>query len=729
MRPGTEDGFLTAEDAEERRGRNNWNEQWILSHDSLCELWVLRGELVVRNAGQHRSLRWRMKGLSPGTVILSGAVLAAAALGCAGINPYLPGGGDNAAYIAEAESWLATGQRKRLYEAGTPPATLKPPLFPVILAGVERLLGRNVAAMKVVLALFAAGAVWAAWWALRCGLEEGAAGDREESTAKSTAQSSLLTPLSAPAADTSRQAALLALWFALAPTLTLTAHDVLSDVPFAFLALVAIGCTGRAARPQASYRALILPAAVLTLATFMRSAGVLAAGSCAAYMGLSALLRRKESCVRRLLVGCIVLAALACALLWYQQRGEQTYSHFITEGGRPAGQPGEALLYDTSYGDSSPGARLLRKAGFYCVFLPAEVGGYEGLGPQHAVYVLAFMGCALAAIGIVTMLRHRQLLIPLCFLLLQAPLLFIPWVSPRYYLPALPLWLCLLWVGAGRIVRVLSAGVLSTEREPTPGSPRVLSAGVLSTERGPAPGSLSTSARLAGLAFVLATIPSVSLCGTWLDFGRSKAESVTIVEWIVGPVALAGLLLWAWLAAQRVLSAGVLSTGRGSALGNPIPSTRYSVLSTQYFARRRILGCTFGVFLVLAASRSVSENVVRERLAGPAPAGAGWRDLYDAARWLKEHAGPGEAVASDRMSLVWFWAGLQGVPIPRSREQAQAERQLRPAQWIIVDGLEEDQVAARYLEPYLANAPDAWLPCWHRNRTWVLCRKPDHSRR
>jgi hypothetical protein len=675
-----------------------------------------------------------MTSLSSAKAILSVAVLAAAGIGFAGINPYLPGGGDNAAYIAEAESWLATGQRLRSYEAGTPPATYKPPLFPLLLVGVERLLGRNLAAMKAVLVLFAAAAVWAAWWTLRCGLEEGqapgswllalesgAGGKGQEQGAKSQELDR--------AEDSSRQAALLAFWFALAPTLTLTAHDVLSDVPFTFLVLVAIGCTGRAARPQASWRALILPAALLTLATLMRTAGVLATGACAGYLGLSALLRWREACFRRLLLGCIVLAALAGALLWYQQRGERTYSHFITESIMASGQPGvgqasslsgrqdggpTAEAPRTSYQDSSLGAGLMRKLGFYCVFLPAEVGGHDGLGPASAVNVLAVIGCSLAATGLVTMLLRRQFLIPLCFLFLQAPLLFLPWFFTRYYLPALPLWLCLLWVGARQ---VLSGKVLSTERGPAPGS--------LSTQYA----VLSTSAPLAALAFALCLVPSVSLCGTWLDLVWGKAESVTIVEWIAGPLALAALLLWAWLAHPlKALGSWLLALGPGAArkcqeLRAKSQELPHSVLSTQYCSRRRILISIFGVFLTLAASRCVSENVVRERLAGPAPAGEGWRDFYDAACWLKDHAQPGEAVASDRISLVWFWAGLRGVPIPRTRDQAQAERQLRPAQWLIIDGLAEDQVAARYLGPFIHNAPDAWQESWHQNQTWVFRRK------
>ena len=215
------------------------------------------------------------------------------------------------------------------------------------------------------------------------------------------------------------------------------------------------------------------------------------------------------------------------------------------------------------------------------------------------------------------------------------------------------------------------------------------------------------------LAFALALIPSVSLCGTLLDFGRSVPESVTIVEWLVGPAALAALLLWAWWHCPQTAPDASVTSRDATVCGQ----------WHQAQVRRRILMSTFGFFLLLAASRSVSENVVRERIAGPAPAGEGWRDLYDAACWLKYNAAPGEAVASDRISLVWFWAGLQGVPIPRTRDQAQAQRQLGPAQWLIVDGLEEDQVAARYLRPLLARDPGAWQPRLQRNQTWVLRRR------
>ncbi|MCY3020642.1 MAG: hypothetical protein NTW87_16615, partial [Planctomycetota bacterium] len=242
-------------------------------------------------------------------------MLAVGVIGFGGINSYLPGGGDNAGYIAEAEALLRHGQRLSLYELGSPPATFKAPLFPILLAGVEALFGRNVAAMKALLVLCAMGAVWAAWWALRCGLEEGEAEGRNAGAEAA----------GAPEEARSFQAAVLALWFALMPILALTCHDVLTDVPFTALTLLVIGCAGRAAWPGAAYRTLIPLVALLVVATFLRSAGVLLGAACVAYLGLEALLRRKEKCFPRLVLGCVVIAALTGGFLWLQQRGPRTY--------------------------------------------------------------------------------------------------------------------------------------------------------------------------------------------------------------------------------------------------------------------------------------------------------------------------------------------------------------------------------------------------------------------
>ena len=124
-------------------------------------------------------MRFRMDSQATSRAILAAAVLAALACGCAGITPHLPGGGDNADYIAEAESLVTHGRRLQLHLYGTPEASLRPPLMSVLLAGVVKLFGRNVAAMKGLMVLCAAAAVLAAWWALREGLWSVESGARE----------------------------------------------------------------------------------------------------------------------------------------------------------------------------------------------------------------------------------------------------------------------------------------------------------------------------------------------------------------------------------------------------------------------------------------------------------------------------------------------------------------------------------------------------------------------
>ena len=99
---------------------------------------------------------------TPSRWILLAAVLAALGVGFGGLNARLPGGGDNADYIAEAEALATRGERLQLHLHGTPEAALRPPLFPLLLSAVIRHFGRDVLALKALVALFAAVSVLAA---------------------------------------------------------------------------------------------------------------------------------------------------------------------------------------------------------------------------------------------------------------------------------------------------------------------------------------------------------------------------------------------------------------------------------------------------------------------------------------------------------------------------------------------------------------------------------------
>jgi 4-amino-4-deoxy-L-arabinose transferase-like glycosyltransferase len=556
-------------------------------------------------------------------LLLGGALLAYAVIGFGGLNPYLPGGGDNAEYIAQAEALATLGHRADLHMAGAPTELLKPPLFPALLAGVHQLCGRNVIAFKALVVLFGLGAVWAAWWAL-----EAARRDEE-------------TPLPA-AADPSPAG--LALWFALTPTLGLYSHDVLSDVPFAFVALLAFGCAAWAVRPgittKRAWAFLFALVGLLAVATLLRAAGLILACACAGYLLLEALLRRRaEDSRRRWLQAALVALATVAIFLWLR-RGQHTYFS-ADQLYREATTPEVAGLTE----------RLGRSFHFYATFLGVEVAGYPGFSPANLPWIVAL---PLLLVGWVTLLRRGQRLVPVCWLLYQGAVLAWPFLDTRFYLPVLPFFLCLLWVG----VRTILESVCRLS----------LHGGLL-------------------LVYALCLCPVVALIGALFDFGQVETTSTFWPEWLVAAGLLALLLL-------LVVRA------------SPAKSARLAPL----------LKTLVVVVLLLACVRGLSENLVREHLWGPAPAPAlgwarGWREFYAAAAWLKEHARPGDVVVSAKPSLVWFWTGLQGVGVPPTTDQAAVLGRIKQAQWALVDDLREDAAAPRYLLPALRRRRE-WPVIW-----------------
>jgi 4-amino-4-deoxy-L-arabinose transferase-like glycosyltransferase len=571
--------------------------------------------------------------------LLLAALLVFAVLGFGGLNPYLPGGGDNAEYIAQAEALATLGHRADLHLAGAPTELLKPPLFPWLLAGVYQLFGRNVPAFKALVVLFGLGAVWAAWWLFRAVLAEPDAGESRAAPS--------------PAG--------LAFWFALAPTLALYSHDVLSDVPFAFLALLAFGCAARAAKPCGAgtggagpwpFLALL---ALLVVATLVRASGLILSGACAGFFLLEAAVRRREPESRRLWVQSALLLVLALALFFWLQRGRHTY---FGSGQlfRQVELPGEAGSGAAGlFSDQGLLGRLLRAGRFYALYLGAEAGGYLGFWPGDVLWIIA---APVVIAGCVTLWRRGQRLAPVCWALYQGALLVWPFLDARFYLPVLPLYLCLLWVGARTLFEAARA---------------------------------RSSALGAVVVFVLALCPVVSLLGTFFSFGQFDPGGTTEFEWLVAGLLLAVLLAWLLYAPRR-------------------EETRA--------APARLWGVLAGAVLALAVARSVSENVVREHSWGPAPAqgwAEGWQGFYDAAQWLKEHAQPGDTVVSAKPSLVWFWSGLAGVPVPGTKDLTRASRQIENARWAVVDDLREDAVARIFLLPALESRPGTWTPCWQRN--------------
>jgi hypothetical protein len=556
--------------------------------------------------------------------IVAFAVLAAVAIGILGANPYLPGGGDNAGYIAEAESLLSSGQRRQLFTPDSPAETSKPPLFPAMLALLESLAGRSVVAMKFMLVLFAAAAVLAAAYAIKTGLEENPS----------------------PSEGATFSAACIALWFALTPSLTYYSHDILSDVPYTFFALSAIGLAGQAGRRDSiswHFPALI---GVLVAANLLRSVGMLCCAACAGYFCIEAILRRRDAGFRRLAIYAAILAALTVAAYVFVKLSEHGYfrrGEFTRSVTPSAGGTDESLIQC-----------IQRVASMYALFIPAEIAGYEGFGPALATPLLILLGVGAAFAGTVTMWRRGQRLIPIGFVLQQGPLLVYPFVEPRYYLPSLALFLCLFWTGC-KVVQ---------EWARTKGVPVSIA-----------------------VAFLIGIAPCVSIIGTWRFFGADAAATAGLIEWVVG-AALLGMFL------------------------------------ALTFAKWRMTGlatCMAAVFLLCAASRTISENIVREQHRGAAPIGAGWPEFYEAVQSIKPRASDSDVVISAKPSLVWFWTGLRGCMISSHSNSEENEKQVAGAKWVIVDELPEDRAIDRIV-PLLKSKQDDWKVVFRKNQTAVLRR-------
>jgi 4-amino-4-deoxy-L-arabinose transferase-like glycosyltransferase len=545
------------------------------------------------------------------------AVLSAIVVGIAGSNPYLPGGGDNAAYIAEAESLLANGKRLQLYAPGTPPETLKPPLFSVLLAVVEAAFGRNVLAMKVLLAVAAGLAVLFAAWVLRIGTKE----------------------------DVSVE--FLVFWIALTPSLTLYTHDILADVPYTALVLLAVALAGRAARNGASNLWLVVLAIVLILANLLRTAGMLVCLACGGFFLVEAILRRHEPHFRRLVAGVILIAVVGVISYQFVSKGPQGYLSSATFT-RSTGSSSDA---ETSV------QRIQRVASSYALLLPAEIAGYEGFGPVAATPLLIVLGLIPAGLGAAQMWQRGQRLIPIAFILLQAPLLLFPFIEARYYLPSLVFFICLFWAGCVKILKWADAkGVLP----------------------------------LTATAFLIALAPAVSIVGTLRAAGDDLVETASGLEWGIAITAL--LIVIAFVCMKRASKAPT------------------------------VLTCVAAIFLLCAGSRSICENVIRERHHTAAPAGTGWPEFYEAAQTVKAHAGKKQVVISAKPSLVWFWTGMQGLSASNRLSKEFNAKQLAQSQWVILDELVEDR-AIDCLKPLLAAELEQWEVVYRKGETVALRRR------
>jgi len=312
-------------------------------------------------------------------------------------------GGDNAAYITLGRSLLERGQLLSLYDPATPLHTQYPPVFPAILALAMAIGLQPWVQLKILMAIFSAGAVAISFlWMSR------------------------------------RRRPLIALGaggvLALSPGVLEQGHWILSDVPFWFFTMLAVWSFERI-RPDNRSRFAVAVIAVV-LAYFTRSAGLPLLIAAFGWLLLGRQWKR---------LAILAMATLPFALWWYlrarSQGGVDYVSQFwfVNPYAPELGRIGAIDLFD----------RIIENGSKYIrIHMPILLTGTQGFVPL-ALSVSTF---ALGIFGWVRRLR-RPALAELFLGLYIALILVWPavWSGERFLLPALPL---LLFYAADGLTRV-----------------------------------------------------------------------------------------------------------------------------------------------------------------------------------------------------------------------------------------------------------------------------------
>ncbi|HKY59736.1 MAG TPA: glycosyltransferase family 39 protein [Gemmatimonadota bacterium] len=356
---------------------------------------------------------------------LAGAVVSLI-LALALIDPYLFTGGDNVAYYALARA-LATGRGYvDLMSPATPPETLYPPGFPLLLVPFYWLGGGSMFVLKLESLVAAAAALWATW---KLGRE------------------ALAVPDWAAAA---------AVWLVgLAPVFLLYTRYVLSDMSYTAAAMVTLVLFQRAARSDAAEegegdrwgdRWWILASLVAVLAFGIRTAGVALLGAALLWAAWRRRWRRAA----------IVAAAIGLAVVpwfvWTSQRPPETGGYF------------EQVRVSDRLDPESPPMRIgqytRRAAGNLAIYTVRDLPQlfWPVTPPPLGVMVFGvIVGVALTIMGAVHLVRRRGVTVWDLFGLLSLGVILVwPWTGDRFFLTLVPLvWLVML-VGLDAASRFLT---------------------------------------------------------------------------------------------------------------------------------------------------------------------------------------------------------------------------------------------------------------------------------
>lgn len=330
-------------------------------------------------------------------------------------------GGDNAVYVTLAES-IASGQGFRnLHQPGQTAHTLYPFGFPLLLAPIVLLLGKNILIMKLLIVACGVGAAFFFWRIAHRALGE--------------------------------NGAWAGLVFLALPVLVTFNHWVLSEMPFLLFALASIHLLTRYVEERGPWWCLAAGVGLATYSFFIRTAGI------ALVLGVIVYLAARRR-YRELLL--FVLVFLAVFLPWQLRN-----SHVPTEGGYL-----EQLLardpYQMERGRASLAELVLRIKDNFILFAFTIVP-WVFVSWVTDPTVLRVIGALLLPIFILgSVLRARKWgLLEAYGVFSLGTLLLWPkvWSSERFLLTVLPVMIVafcqgIVWLGRRFGVRYLMAGVV-----------------------------------------------------------------------------------------------------------------------------------------------------------------------------------------------------------------------------------------------------------------------------
>ena len=352
----------------------------------------------------------------------------AMAIATAVFDPYLFTGGDNVRYYALAKA-LATGRGYvDLITPGTPPETVYPPGFALLLVPFYWIFRGEYVGLKLESLVAGGVALWGLW---------------------SLARRDPAVPAWAAAA---------AVWlFGLYPVFRIYTHWVLSDMSYVAATLVALAAYARAREDEGDRPwGWWLGATLLALLSFyVRTAGVALLGAA----GLVALIERRWR--RAAVVTAVVVLGVVPWFLWATRRPPETGGYLEQVSIENRLDPTSERMETAGYVDRAVSTLdHYARADFPQLFWPLRQLPAEGPGmrPPPAVRVFSLLiGGILLAFGVVGAFRKRGFTVWDAYGLATLAILAVwAWTGDRFFLTLAPLLYLYVLVGAETVSRLVT---------------------------------------------------------------------------------------------------------------------------------------------------------------------------------------------------------------------------------------------------------------------------------